>query len=344
MGGIAADDRLVVVTGRDPLDESDYYQAFDARTGKRRWQLLVPAKGKLDYGNAPRATPLLLEDRVILLGAFGQLLSIARDSGAIQWQRDLRVDFPGELPTWGYCGSPLHWDGMLLLQTTHPEANLVCLEASSGKEIWCSRTEGLAYSSFILRRLPSGLELIGYDARSLGGWDAATGQRKWAIRPKNSGDFNVPTPMLRGNQLWLATENNGTRRYELPEQGNPGEPAATNSTLSPDSHTPVLIGDCLLGMWNGLHCLKADSLETVWSNEADEFGGYGSIIGSDSRALILTQYGDLILLDLTGPEYRELGRCRLGEAEEIETHAHPALCGNRLYVRYGKELLCVELE
>ncbi|MFN6205244.1 MAG: PQQ-binding-like beta-propeller repeat protein [Planctomycetota bacterium] len=344
LGGLAADERLVVVSGRDPLDQSDFYQAFDSQTGRRRWQILQPAPGELDYGNAPRATPLLLADRVILLGAFGHLISVAPESGEIQWRRDLQAEYPGELPTWGYCGSPLAWEGKLLLQTTAPGANLICLSASDGQELWRCGTEGIAYSSFVFRQTPSGGELIGYDAKSLGGWDAATGKRLWTLRPRHTGDFHVPTPLIQGQQLWLSTENNGTRRYELAATGPAGEPAAAYAELAPDTHSPVLLGERLLGIWNGLHCLEATTLQPVWTNDADEYGGYGSIIGAGTRALILTQSGDLILIDTAGTEYRELGRCRLGTDDSIETHAHPALVGRRLFVRYGRELLCLDLE
>lgn len=344
LGGLAADERLVVVSGRDPLDQSDFYQAFDSRSGGRRWQILQPAPGQLDYGNAPRATPLLLPDRVILLGAFGHLLSVAPETGEVQWRRELRTDYPGDLPTWGYCGSPLVWDDKLFIQTTAPGAQLACLSTIDGQEIWRCGTEGLAYSSFVLRTTPRGAELIGYDAKSLGCWDAASGKRLWTVRPKRPGDFNVPTPLVQDSQLWLATENNGTRRFALNADGPAEGPAAEFAELAPDTHTPVLLGDRLLGIWNGLHCLNADTLEPIWTNEAAEYGGYGSIIGAGRRALILTQTADLILVDISGTEYRELGRYRLGDDDSIETHAHPALLGRRLYVRYGRELLCLELE
>jgi hypothetical protein len=65
-----------VVSGRDLLDENDLFIAFDTKTGKRRWHVLYPSIGALDYGNAPRATPVIHGDRVILLGAFGQLTCV----------------------------------------------------------------------------------------------------------------------------------------------------------------------------------------------------------------------------------------------------------------------------
>jgi hypothetical protein len=70
-----------------------------------------------------------------------------------------------------------------------------------------------------------------------------TGQRLWTLQPEHRGDFNVPTPIVRGNHLWLTTENNGTRRYQFDETGKISpKPISANFDLASDTHTPVLAG------------------------------------------------------------------------------------------------------
>ncbi len=65
---------------RDLIDRSDLFFCLDAATGQQMWKLQYPAlpppdaetrDGRLDFGNAPRATPLLCGDRVVTLGAMG---------------------------------------------------------------------------------------------------------------------------------------------------------------------------------------------------------------------------------------------------------------------------------
>ena len=344
LGGLAASKRIVVVSCRDPLDENDLFIALDTRTGKRRWQVQYPAMGSLDYGNAPRATPVIHGDRVILLGAFGQLACVDASSGIEYWRRDLIKDYSVTLPTWGFCGSPLIDGDRVIIQTGVPAASLVALSLETGGEVWRSAGSDASYSSFVIADNPTGSQIVGYDLDSAGGWDAVTGRRLWKLQPEHGGDFNVPTPLVRGNNLWLTTENNGTRRYQFDEAGKfNSKPVSSNFVLASDTHTPVMTGTKIYGVWNGLHCLNADSLETAWSNDAEMYGGYASIIASENRVLILTQYADLVLLDALSDEYVELGKWKLGDGA-TETHSHPAIAGTQLFVRVGQRIVCFQLD
>jgi hypothetical protein len=54
---------------------------------------------------------------------------------------------------------------------------------------------------------------------------------------------------------------------------------------------------------------------------------------------MLEEAGDLVLLDPSPKEYRELARSKVCG----QTWAHPALANGRLYVRDNKELICLQL-
>ena len=73
LGGLAATPQYVVFGDRDLDDFNDVFRCLDAADGTPMWTVMHPAIGKLDYGNTPRATPLIDGDHVYLLGAFGDL-------------------------------------------------------------------------------------------------------------------------------------------------------------------------------------------------------------------------------------------------------------------------------
>jgi len=73
LAGIVATEDRVVVADRDPADRLDVVRCLEAASGEQVWQIEYPAPGKLDYGNSPRATPVVYEGRVYLLGAMGDL-------------------------------------------------------------------------------------------------------------------------------------------------------------------------------------------------------------------------------------------------------------------------------
>jgi hypothetical protein len=61
--------------------------------------------------------------------------------------------------------------------------------------------------------------------------------------------------------------------------------------------------------------------------------------GND-KLLMLTDGGDLVLLQPNPKEYSELARAKISGPE---TWAHPALVNGRLYVRDKTELICLQL-
>ncbi len=66
LGGIAATKDYVILGDRDLEDMGDVFRCYDATTGIPLWTLAYPAIGKLDYGNMPRATPLMVLPRNVV--------------------------------------------------------------------------------------------------------------------------------------------------------------------------------------------------------------------------------------------------------------------------------------
>ena len=155
----------------------------------------------------------------------------------------------------------------------------------------------------------------------------------------------MPTPIAAGNHLLVATENNGTRLYAFDDDGRiRSEPVAQNRDLAPDTHTPLVLGERVFGLWNDLYCLDLkNGLSTVWSDSDNAFGDYASIVGSGTRALITTHEGQLILFDASADDYRVLGRTTLFK-DDSGVYSHPAFIGHRIYVRGSTHIRCLSLD
>lgn len=343
VGGVAVADGLVVVGDRDLADTSDVFHAIDADTGERLWTVQYPAEGRLDYGNSPRATPLVHDGHVFLLGAFGHLRCVRLDDGETVWQRHLRDDFDaaGDL-VWGVSSSPLVVDGRLIVNPGGPEASLVALDPATGDVIWQTPGPAAAYASLVVAAPAGERQLVGYDATSCGGWDVATGRRLWSLPPRVQGDFNVPTPLVAGGRVVFVSENNGARAIGVGADGAPRVEAAF-ARLNPDMHSPVACAGRIFGVHKAkVTCLDAATLQPVWVAKDRSLDGHASLIASADRVLVCTQEGELVLIDAKAGGLEILSRCRvLGDGDS--TLAHPALAGRRLYVRGPDELVCVDL-
>ena len=344
VAGLSVDNGRLLVAERDFADEKDVYRCFDASSGESLWRVSFPAKGNLDYGNAPRAAPVILGDRAYLLGAFGDLRCLDMTDGKVVWQRQLMQEFSARLPTWGMCSPPLIVDDMLVVNPGGSNASIAALDLASGATRWTTPGGPAAYAAFIRAQGGGRDQIIGYDQGSLGGWDSKSGKRLWQLVPPVQGDFNVPTPIMLNGELLVSTENNGTRLYSFNSAGRIiPTPRAHFKDLCPDTTTPVVTNGRVFGVSKErIYCLDAKTLKQIWVLDEEGLGDHASIVADDKRVLVFTIRGELILLDAAAGESPVISRVNLF-SEDVEVYAHPALVGTRLFARGSDSVLCVDL-
>lgn len=350
VGGIAATNEYVIVGSRDLLDHEDVFTCHRLHDGQEVWQIRYPAPGRLDYGNAPRSTPLVAGETVVMLGAFGHLVAAELSTGKIIWQHEFQSEFDARLPIWGFCGSPIlaevEDDGVdkqvCIVQPGAIDASLVAFDLADGNVVWKIAGRGPGYSSFILAKVNGQSQLIGYDEHTLGGW-SLQGKRLWTITPEFEGDFNVPTPLIIGNRLFVTTENNGSRLFTFDAQGKiNSRPDSSFEDLAPDTNTPVATKDMICGISHGLYCLTQQDLVQRHLLHDSAFDDFASVISDGKNKLLITSFaGELLLVEVSPSDCRIKSRLQLTDEEEIM--AHPAIVGNQLIVRFGRKLMCLEL-
>lgn len=343
LAGLAVSNGRLLLAERDLADENDVYRCLNAATGETVWRASFPASGSLDYGQSPRAIPVIQDGLTFLLGAFGEVRCLNVTNGAVVWTRDLVREFGAALPTWGMCSPPLLVDDLLVVNPGARGAALVALDCRTGKTRWATPGEPAAYSAFICGKFGGVRQIIGYDEKSLGGWDAATGKRRWQLIPPKTGDFNVPTPIALEDALLLATENNGARVYHFDREGRLiPTPVAHNFDLAPETATPVVTRDRVFGVSQGLHCLDLrHGLKSVWTLEYP-VGDHAALIADDERLLVLSHSGELLLINGNSDRGELVSRLRVFE-EGTEVYSYPALVGTRLYARGGNQVVCLDL-
>ena len=153
MAGLAVDGRYVVTADKDFKEVQDVFRCLDADTGRQIWKLAYPAAAEMDFTNSPRANPVICQDVVYLLGAFGNLYCVTLGGGKIVWQKHLAR---GRINP-----KPAARNEDLLPDTSTPVVHgglvfgsceqLVCLDLNDGlKLLWKVDDEPFdAYSSFI---------------------------------------------------------------------------------------------------------------------------------------------------------------------------------------------------
>lgn len=352
LGGIAATANVVIYGDRDDEDRQDVFQCLNAATGRPRWRITYDAVGNLDYGNSPRATPLIDNERVYLLGAFGHLHCVDLVSGRIIWKRNLVADYqvPKErLSAWGYCSSPLVVDRRLIVAPGAADASVVALDPATGRELWRSSGEPAGHGSFIAAVVAGESQVIGHDNATLGGWSVASGRRIWTLKPPVAGDFNVPTPVLVGDKLLVATEMNGTRLHAFQADGTISpEPLGSSDDLAPDMATPVAVGTRVFGVQERV--LELDAAQGLATAHRGDTGGmetYAAVVAGPDRLLVIGNKGRLMMYDISGSGCRLDSECdafaEMDGAAGNPLYSHPAIVGTRLFIRGEHEIACLEL-
>jgi outer membrane protein assembly factor BamB/ABC-type phosphate/phosphonate transport system substrate-binding protein len=349
LGGLAATEKYVLLGDRDAANMADVFRCLSTETGAELWAVTYPAPGQLDYDNSPRATPLIVGDRAIFFGAFGDLTCADLATGLPLWRMNIRQQFGAmdELP-WGTCSSPLVVDDTVVVNPGAPDASLVALSIADGTVKWQTPGEPQGYGSLNLLKLGGGRQIVGHTQTLLCGWNPETGELLWEYQPPNEGDFNVPTPIEIADQLLVCTENNAARLFAFDESGRiVPEPVAVCETLATDTCTPVA-RDCRVFCASGqLLTLDAnDGLKVLAILKDDAFTDYAPLLISAERLLVQARGGELLLVDTTGDEPRIVSRAHLAADEDraADLYTAPAIVGTRLFVRTEREVVCVELD
>jgi len=123
-----------------------------------------------------------------------------------------------------------------------------------------------------------------------------------------------------------------------------------NDALTSYFSTPVAVGPDYTYLVTGskppslsnvatLHCIETKTGKELWSRP--KVGKYHASLlrTGDDKLLMMEEAGELVLLDPSPKEYRELARSKVSG----ESWAHPALANGKLYVRDAKELICLQL-
>ncbi len=189
--------------------------------------------------------------------------------------------------------------------------------------------------------------MIGFDAKDLAAFDVQSGRQVWKLSPEFSGDFNVPTPVRVNDQLlFVATENNGARLIELHAdcESPKTSPDACDEEFSPDSHTPVAIGNRIYGVHHGLWAFDAA--------EGPKLTGPGTTKTRDWTSMDFSWHpaagcwswrirASWFSTKTKGPPSANSTASTCGR--DHRDTVRPAFVGTRCYVRIGKELKCLEL-
>jgi outer membrane protein assembly factor BamB len=348
---------------------------FNAEDGAPVWSHKYAAEyGALGYPLGPRATPTVDGNRVYTLGAVGHLFCFDAASGDVVWQKLLPADFGTKLPTWGMAGPPLvDGDQLIILAGGAGGSLIVSLDKATGKELWRALDDPeVGYCPPVIMEFGGKRQLIVWHPTAVSAIDPDDkGKLLWEVPFAIKAGMTIATPRKVGNGVFVTGFYCGPMWIDLGDDGTTPvvrwRTAAGNNEVKNDSlHavmcTPLVTKDFVYGVgsYGDLRCLDAATGKLVWeTREATGEGRWWNAfivpLGDEPiastggrRVFIHNEQGDLILAELTGAGYREIGRSKLIEPTQpiqrrMTVWSHPAFAMRSVFARNDKELIRVDL-
>ena len=341
---------ILVVDGRLTTTfsdgESDYLVALDAATGAEQWRYRISDayEGHDGSDDGPLATPTVDGGTVYGLGAWGGLFAVSLEDGSERWRRDLVADFGAVKPHYGFTTSPTVLGDLLVVEAGGPEGNaIVAFDRQTGETRWSTGDESVRYQSPMVLDLGGEISLVAVTDRSLLGLAPATGEVLWS-HPHTEGDgrgFSSAQPVPVGDGGILLTDHPESALFQV-RKGAGGytvgevwrSRALRSSFAIPMAHEGYLYG--YAGRF--LTCVDAATGETAWKSRPP---GEGELVLVDGHLVILNRDGEIVLVEATPEEYREVSRF---QALDSGYYTRPSFAGGKIYVRNLTDIAAIGVE
>jgi len=332
----------VFLTGADPNVRQVY--CFDANSGKLLWTgdvPTVPVEEKLElmedtgYAACTAATD---GRRIYAIFPTGDVAAFDFN-GRRLWHKNLGTPDSA----YGYASSLETYEKLVLIQYdqsdgTDGKSKVIALDGTNGQVAWETKRDlPNSWTSPIVVDVAGKPQLITIADPNVVAYGPANGKEIW--RAECLGGDVAPSPIYAGG-LILAIEPYAQLVAVKPTgQGNV---TATHVAWKmeeggPDICSPVSDGTYvyLLESADLLICCKVETGQKLYEQKIKgDFRASPSIVGD--KLYILDMKG-VMHIGQTGPEYKELGKCELGE----ECYASPAFADGRMYIRGVENLYCI---
>ncbi len=318
--------------------------AYDLETGREEWAQSWDADFRESMGgDGPRATPTWDEGRLYVLGATGELYCFDAASGRTLWKLNILDDNGAENLYWGMSATPLVLgEKLIALPGGGSGKSVVAYHKLTGKPIWKSLSDKQAYTAPIQAELAGLKQIIIISAVRVAGLGIDDGALLWEYPWKTEYDVNAAEPLLVDDNRIFVSSGYGHGSVLLRISQTNGafkaSPVWENKRMKNKFNGSVLEKGYLYGLDEGiLTCLDLETGEREWKGGRY---GYGQILLAGGNLIVLTEKGDLVLVETTPEAHRELARF---SAISGKTWNYPAITDGRLLVRNTTEMACFDL-
>lgn len=332
-----------VLYTQEQRGDDEIVACYKAATGEPVWRHRDAVRfWESNAGAGPRGTPTISGGRVYTLGATGILNALDAADGAPVWSRNVASDTNTTVPTWGFAGSPLVVDDVVIVAAA---GTLAAYDVNTGDSRWHRTAHDGSYSSPHRLTIDGIAQVLLASDAGVTSVEPGSGTLLWEHAWRGVAIVQ-PARIEGGDVLIGASSPNGagmaTRRIAVAHGpgGWTAEERWTSTGLKPYFNDMVVHKGHAFGFDGSiLSCIDLRDGKRVWKGGRYGYGQF-LLLQDQDVLLVLSEDGGLALVGATPDQFREIARF---PGIEGKTWNHPVLAGNILLVRNGEEMAAFRL-
>lgn len=313
-------------------------------------------------GIGPRATPTIHDGRVLTQGATGIVNCLDAKTGRVLWSHDTAAETGADVITWGKSGSPLVVDDLVIVSVGAPNdeaarekfnSSLVAYDIETGELRWAAGKRQASYASPIVATLAGERQIVMLNEQWVTAHRVEDGavlwEHPWSSEDDGSASTTQPIPLGCnrlflskgygvGSSLWEVTKDDHGKYSIEPQWDVP-----IKRVMKTKFSNAVVRDGYVYGLDDVLlSCIDASTGEVQWKKRRKEEFGHGQIMLVGDVILVISETGELALVEATPQEYRELASLQALDSHDT-TWNTPAFAPPYLLIRNSREAACYRL-
>ncbi|OGF44389.1 MAG: hypothetical protein A2231_04930 [Candidatus Firestonebacteria bacterium RIFOXYA2_FULL_40_8] len=334
----------------DPEKVEDVVRCLDAKTAKEEWRFSYPSKFEKSQYDYSRTMPAVTDRYVVTFGPSCIVTCVERVTGKFVWQKDLVKEYGTLVPKWA-AGQNAFVDGNKVIVSVCGKSVLIAaFDIAAGKAVWetpCKENYGMTHNTITKMSVDGQDIYLGCSKKATFAVSAADGKllldyKGWTVRTAN-----IPVPLVIGKNKVFFTGGykGGSLIASLKKEGS--QIVITEDVRLPESdfgshvHTPILYNNHIYGISTGLlKCLDLNG-KVLWDSGKQKFG-LGGLLIADNRLYVLSEKGELFMLEASPAAYKQLAKAKVFEGKMI--WAPLVISNGMMYIRNMNEMTAIDLK
>lgn len=331
--------------------DQEFVIALDGASGKTIWEksYSAPTAGlKLENGNGPHATPLVVGDLLFTVGVIGKMQAFDKQSGRVVWAHDLYQEYGGTRMGRGYSCSPLAWKNTVIVTVGGRGKGqaLMAFDQKTGSVVWKKHDFELSPSTPTIINVDGQDQLVIVLADQIVGMNPNDGELLWTHPHNCDWGLNISVPIWgAGNILVVSSAySGGSRALQLNQSGGKTTVKELWASRRMRVHhsTMIRLGDLVFGSSGDFGPAPMTAIDVKTGNIMWQDRSFPkvNIVYADGKTIFLDEDGVLALVTLS-PQ----GMKVISKASVLTNLAWtpPTLVGTRLYARDRRTIVALDL-